>query len=113
MRKNLLILFFCFLFIFTVAGVDTRQTFRDNTGKIIGTAQQNGGTTYYRDAAGRTAVTARQNGSTTTYRDNTGKIVGTARQTGNTTTCRDAAGRTIGTTWSSNITIPGKTTAKP
>jgi hypothetical protein len=34
-------------------------TYRDNTGKIIGTARQSGGTTYYRDATGRTTGTAR------------------------------------------------------
>jgi hypothetical protein len=55
-----------------------QQTFRDASGRTIGTATQSGNQTIYRDDRGRTTGTAtvdRQ--GNTTYRDSRGSTTGT------------------------------------
>lgn len=74
-----------------------RETIRDATGKVVGTATTDGNRTVYRDATGKTTGTATTEGNRTTYRDATGKTVGTATESGNRTTYRDATGKTVGT----------------
>ena len=54
-----------------------RETIRDATGKVVGTATTDGNRTVYRDATGKTTGTATTGGNRTIYRDATGKTVGT------------------------------------
>jgi len=54
------------------------QTFRDSSGRTIGTATKSGNTTIFRDARGRTTRTATtDNGGTTIFRDSSGRTTGT------------------------------------
>jgi hypothetical protein len=74
--------FACFLLLATVtaAAAQNQTTFRDASGRTIGTATTNSqGTTTFRDAGGRTTgtVTTDSNG-TKTFRDATGRTTGTA-----------------------------------
>ena len=67
------------LLLTATAFCDERETIRDATGKVIGTATTDGNRTVYRDAIGKTSGTATSSGSGTTYRDATGKTVGTKK----------------------------------
>jgi YD repeat-containing protein len=55
-------------------------TFRDASGRLTGTAVNNGdGSTSFRDAAGRLTGTATRNGDgTTSFRDSSGRLTGTS-----------------------------------
>lgn len=50
-------------------------TYRDQSGRISGTAVQHGNRTTYRDRSGKISGTAVKQGNTVTYRDRSGKIV--------------------------------------
>ena len=67
------------LLLTVVAFCDGRETIRDATGKVVGTATTNGNKTIYRDATGKTTGTATKEGNRTIYRDATGKTVGTKK----------------------------------
>ena len=67
------------LLLTAVAFCDERETIRDATGKVVGTATTSGNKTIYRDATGKTSGTATASGSGTIYRDATGKTVGTKK----------------------------------
>jgi len=54
------------------------QTFRDSSGRTIGTATKSGNTTVFRDGSGRTTGTATTDKSgTTVFRDSSGRTTGT------------------------------------
>ena len=67
------------LLLTAVAFCDERETIRDATGKVVGTATTSGNRTIYRDATGKTSGTATTSGNGTTYRDATGKTIGTKK----------------------------------
>lgn len=67
------------LLLTAVAFCDERETIRDATGKVVGTATTSGNKTIYRDATGKTTGTATKDGNRTIYRDATGKTVGTKK----------------------------------
>ena len=56
---------------------DPQQTFRDASGRTIGTATRSGNQTIFRDAGGRTTGSATTNGNQTIFRDNRGSTTGT------------------------------------
>jgi hypothetical protein len=68
----------------TAAPAQNQTTFRDASGRTIGTATTDSqGTTTFRDAGGRTTGTATHGnqgsaGGTTTFRDADGRTTGTA-----------------------------------
>ena len=111
MRKNLLFLSFCFLFICSASADNGRKIYRDYSGRVVATTQQLGNITIYKDASGRTIGTERQVGNArvgsaaAVYKDASGKTTGTARQVGSTTVYKDASGRTTGTSIT-NRTLP-------
>ena len=98
-QKKRLFLAGAFLFagMVTLFAAPGQQTYRNASGKTVGTARQVGGTTYYRDASGKTTGSARTVGGTTYYKDSSGRTTTTARQIGNTTYYRDSSGKTVGT----------------
>jgi hypothetical protein len=54
------------------------QTFRDSSGRTVGTATKSGNTTIFRDDRGRTTGTATTDSQgTTIFRDNQGRTTGT------------------------------------
>jgi hypothetical protein len=54
------------------------QTFRDSSGRTIGTASKSGNTTVFRDSRGRTTGTATTDSQgTTIFRDSSGRTTGT------------------------------------
>jgi len=60
------------------AHAQNMQTFRDSSGRTIGTATKSGNTTVFRDARGRTTGTATtDSGGTTILRDSSGRTTGT------------------------------------
>ena len=67
------------LLLTAVAFCDERETIRDATGKVVGTATTSGNKTIYRDATGKTTGTATTEGNRTIYRDAPGKTVGTKK----------------------------------
>ena len=66
-----------------------------NSRLYSGIGGQSGDRTTFRDASGRTLGSATQSGSRTTFRDSSGRTVASAVTTGNRKTVRDASGRTI------------------
>jgi YD repeat-containing protein len=54
-----------------------QQTFRDSSGRTIGTATTSGNQTTFRDSSGHTIGTATTNGNQTTFRDSSGHTTGT------------------------------------
>ena len=72
--------------------------YRDASGRLTGTAMQNGGRIVYRDGQGRLTGSAVQQGGRVVYRDASGRLAGTAVQNGNRTVYRDGQGRMTGTT---------------
>ena len=73
-----------------------RTTFRDSSGRTIGSANTSGNRTTVRDASGRTIETASTNRDRTTFRSSSGSNLGSASQSRNQTTFRDASGRSTG-----------------
>jgi hypothetical protein len=62
----------------TLAPAQEQQTFRDATGRSVGTATRSGNQTTFRDASGRTTGTATtDSGGTTIFRDSRGRTTGT------------------------------------
>ena len=60
------------------AHAQNMQTFRDSSGRTIGTATKSGNTTVFRDSSGRTIGTATTDKSgTTVFRDSSGRTTGT------------------------------------
>ena len=60
------------------AHAQNMQTFRDSSGRTIGTATKSGNTTVFRDSSGRTTGTAATDKSgTTVFRDSSGRTTGT------------------------------------
>jgi len=60
------------------AHAQNMQTFRDSSGRTIGTATKSGNTTVFRDSSGRTTGTATTDKSgTTVFRDSSGRTTGT------------------------------------
>ena len=68
-----------FLLLTSTAFCTERETIRDSSGKVVGTATTDGNRTVYRDASGKMTSTALQSGTTTTYRDATGKTIKTKK----------------------------------
>jgi YD repeat-containing protein len=70
------------LFMLAMAYRAHGQTFRDASGREIGTAtRSSNGTTTFRDSSGRLTGTATTNGNgTTTFRDGSGRMTGTAER---------------------------------
>jgi YD repeat-containing protein len=70
------------LFLLAMAYRAHAQTFRDASGREIGTAtRSSNGTTTFRDGAGRMTGTASTNSNgTTTFRDGSGRMTGTAER---------------------------------
>lgn len=66
--------------IVTAASAQNQTTFRDASGRTIGTVTtDSNGTKTFRDASGRTTGTAtRDSNGTTTFRDASGRTTGTA-----------------------------------
>jgi hypothetical protein len=61
------------------AHAQNMQTFRDSSGRTIGTATKSGNTTVFRDSSGRTTGTATTDKSgTTVFRDSSGRTTGTS-----------------------------------
>ena len=55
-----------------------QQTFRDSSGRTVGTATKSGNTTIFRDERGRTTGTATTDSQgTTIFRDSQGRTTGT------------------------------------
>ena len=77
--KKLLLTAIAALFLTTgTAHAQNMQTFRDSSGRTIGTATKSGNTTVFRDSSGRTTGTATTDKSgTTVFRDNSGRTTGT------------------------------------
>ena len=72
-------------------------TYRDRSGRIAGTAREQGNRTVFRDAQGRITGSALKLGNQIIYRDGTGRIRGTAVSQGNNRTLyRDGSGRIRG-----------------
>ena len=63
--KTILIAVFTAALTLTLTAVE-RTTYRDGSGRMAGSATQNGNRTIYRDASGRMAGSATQNGNRTT-----------------------------------------------
>jgi hypothetical protein len=59
-------------------GSGDRTTFRDASGRSLGTAVQQGNRTIYRDSSGRTIGSADTAGSRSTSRDSSGRSTGSA-----------------------------------
>ena len=60
------------------AHAQNMQTFRDSSGRTVGTATKSGNTTIFRDANGRTTGTATTDSQgTTIFRDSLGRTTGT------------------------------------
>ena len=60
------------------ANAQNMQTFRDSSGRTIGTATKSGNTTIFRDDRGRTTGTATTDSQgTTVFRDSQGRTTGT------------------------------------
>ena len=56
-----------------------RQTYRDASGRMAGSATTSGNRTTYRDASGRVTGSATTSGGRTTYRDASGRMTGSKR----------------------------------
>ena len=83
MRTTLLTLTLSALVVASTASAQNYQrTFRDPSGRTIGTAQTDSqGTTTFRDPSGRTTGTATTDSQgTTTFRDPSGRTIGTSRR---------------------------------
>ena len=76
-----------------LTGAGHPALYRDSSGRIVGTAQQQGSRTVYRDGQGRVAGTSAVSGSRSVFRDASGKIRGTANVQGSKTLYRDGQGR--------------------
>ncbi len=72
------------------------QSFRDPYGRQVGSSSSFGGTTTYRDPYGRQVGSSANFGGTTTYRDPYGRQTGSSSSFGGTTTYRDPYGRQVG-----------------
>ena len=60
------------------AHAQNMQTFRDSSGRTVGTATKSGNTTIFRDERGRTTGTATTDSQgTTIFRDGQGRTTGT------------------------------------
>ena len=60
------------------AHAQNMQTFRDSSGRTVGTATKSGNTTIFRDERGRTTGTATTDSQgTTIFRDSQGRTTGT------------------------------------
>ena len=60
------------------AHAQNMQTFRDSSGRTVGTATKSGNTTIFRDERGRTTGTATTDSrGTTIFRDSQGRTTGT------------------------------------
>jgi len=60
------------------AHAQNQQTFRDSSGRTIGTATKSGNTTIFRDSQGRTTGTSTiDSQGTTIFRDSQGRTTGT------------------------------------
>jgi hypothetical protein len=60
------------------AHAQNMQTFRDSSGRTIGTATKSGNTTIFRDSSGRTTGTATTDSQgATIFRDSSGRTTGT------------------------------------
>ena len=60
------------------AHAQNMQTFRDSSGRTVGTATKSGNTTIFRDDRGRTTGTATTDSQgTTVFRDSQGRTTGT------------------------------------
>jgi hypothetical protein len=79
MMKKLLLTGIAVLFLATgAAHAQNMQTFRDSSGRTIGTATKSGSVTIFRDSSGRTTGTATTDSQgTTTFRDSSGRTTGT------------------------------------
>jgi hypothetical protein len=66
------------LFLATGAAHAQQQTFRDSSGRTIGTATKSGNTTIFRDSQGRTTGTSTTDSQgNTIFRDSQGRTTGT------------------------------------
>ena len=70
--------------------------FRTADGHVVGTATPSGSNTIYRDARGRICGTAASDGKQITFRDKNSRIIGTATPSGSKTTYRNAGGKILG-----------------
>jgi hypothetical protein len=78
MKKLLLTGIAALLLATEAAHAQNMQTFRDSSGRTIGTATKSGNTTIFRDDRGRTTGTATTDSQgTTIFRDNQGRTTGT------------------------------------
>jgi hypothetical protein len=78
MKKLLLTGIAALLLATGAANAQNMQTFRDSSGRTIGTATKSGNTTVFRDSSGRTTGTATTDKSgTTVFRDSSGRTTGT------------------------------------
>jgi hypothetical protein len=77
--KKLLLTGIAALFLATgTAYAQNMQTFRDSSGRTVGTATKSGNTTIFRDANGRTTGTCTTDSQgTTIFRDSQGRTTGT------------------------------------
>jgi YD repeat-containing protein len=68
--------------IFSSTASAQQTTFRDGSGRLIGTSStDSNGTRTVRDASGRTTETSTTNSNgTTTYRDGSGRTIGTSER---------------------------------
>ena len=71
-------------------GSGDRTTFRDASGRSLGTAVQQGNRTIYRDSSGRTIGSADTAGSRITFRDSNGRMVQSATTSKSGTTFRSS-----------------------
>ena len=77
-------------------GNGDRTTFRDASGRSLGTAVQQGNRTLFRDGSGRSVGAANSSGSRITFRDASGRIVQSATNSNRGTTFRSSSGATSG-----------------
>ena len=76
----------------------SRETFKDANGRVVGWATtNNAGTVYYDASARRTGRSTSDSKGNTTYYDAMGRNTGRSVTQGNVVTFRDHTGRTIGT----------------
>jgi hypothetical protein len=59
------------------AHAQNMQTFRDSSGRTIGTATKSGNVTIFRNDRGQTTGTATTNNQGTVFRDSSGRTTGT------------------------------------
>jgi|GEM_PF-1717683 len=79
-----------------------RTVFRDSSGRSIGSSDFSGSRTTFRDASGRPVQSATNSQNRTTLRSSNGAVLGSSSPSGNQTQFRDSSGKSIGSALRNN-----------